>query len=122
MNTKDRCPKCGEILDLKRGHECSLADNYVPETARPIGVQHERLVGAIRALLEHPFPHHLLSLRKAVHSDFDGDDEAARREMEEWCSQDLCDRELEAHIEARKEGSALVEEYCPKKKLTDAPR
>ena len=32
-----KCPKCGENLDLMRGDECSLADNYVPATGRPDG-------------------------------------------------------------------------------------
>lgn len=29
------CPKCGCPLYAYRGHECSLADNYVPEFACP---------------------------------------------------------------------------------------
>ena len=71
----------------------------------------ERMVRAIRVLLDHPFPHDLMKLRLRVASEYGGDEAAAKAEMEEWCSQELCDRELDAYIEARKAGNAILAEY-----------
>jgi len=73
----------------------------------------QRMVRAIRDLLDHPFPHDLMKLRRRVASEYGGDEAAAKAEMEEWCSQELCDRELDAYIEARKSGNAIIAEYGP---------
>lgn len=73
----------------------------------------QRMVRAIRDLLDHPFPHDLMKLRRQVASEYDGDEAVAKAEMEEWCSQELCDRELDAYIEARKAGNAIIAEYGP---------
>lgn len=78
------------------------------------------MVRAIRDLLDHPFPHDLMKLRRRVASEYGGNEAAAKAEMEEWCSQELCDRELDAYIEARKAGNAIIAEHGPNDKFRDA--
>jgi hypothetical protein len=58
----------------------------------------EHMIRVIRDLLDHPFPNDLMKLRHRVESEYGGDDSAAKAEMEEWCSQELCDRELDAYL------------------------
>lgn len=79
-----------------------------------------RLVRAIRDLLDHPFPHDLMKMRRRVASEYGGDEAAAKAEMEEWCSQEMCDRELDAYIEARKAGNAIIAEYGPNGEICGA--
>jgi hypothetical protein len=106
MSRRIECPKCGTMNRSGTVCEC-------------FGGSNQRLVRVIRDLLDHPFPHDLMKLRRRVASEYGGDDSAARAEMAEWCSQELCDRELDAYIEARKAGNAIIAEYDPNSVLNE---
>ena len=69
------------------------------------------LVQALRDLIDHPFPHDLMNMRRRVNQEFGGDDTVAREEMSEWCSQEYCNNALDAWIGARTNAQRLVEEY-----------
>jgi hypothetical protein len=90
-------------------------------TETPMPGSPHPMVRAIRDLLDHPFPHDLMKRRRLVASEYGGDDAAAKSDMEEWCSQELCDRELDAYIEARKAGNAIIAEYGPNGEHSNTP-
>lgn len=65
---------------------------------------------ALRRLLESPFPHDLLEIRRNVQDDFGGDDELAKAELDVWCAQEFCDAQLKAHHDAVKLAREVLEE------------
>ena len=65
-----------------------------------------RLVLALRGLLENPFPHDMINLRRIAGTY--ATESEAREDMPEWCSQKFCDEAVADHIAARKEAEAAL--------------
>lgn len=59
----------------------------------------------IQSLLDNPFPHDFIAVRKTVQGRYHGNEEAARAKMQTYCSQDFLDEQFskwsQARIEAR---------------------
>ena len=48
----------------------------------------KRLVRALRDLFRNPMPHDLIAIRREVEREYGGDEEAAKEDMDLWCSQE----------------------------------
>ena len=46
-------------------------------------------IAIIRDLLAHPYPYHLMAIRRKVRIDFDEDEGSARRDMDVYCTKEF---------------------------------
>lgn len=69
----------------------------------------DKLAAALRYLLENPYPHDLMKIRENANS-FD-DEESAKENMENWCSQRFCDDAMENHQDAKIRALGVLQKY-----------
>ena len=73
----------------------------------------QRLVRALRDLFRNPMPHDLIAIRREVDREYGGDEEAAKAEMDAWCSQEYMEQQITAHREAWHNAAEVLREYSP---------
>jgi hypothetical protein len=58
-------------------------------------------------------PHDLIAIRREVEREYGGDEEAAKEEMDAWCSQEYMEQQIAAHREAWHNAAEVLREYSP---------
>lgn len=72
-----------------------------------------RLVRALGDMFKNPMPHDLIAIRREVEREYGGDEDAAKEEMDAWCSQEYMERQIAAHREAWHNAAEVLREYGP---------
>lgn len=69
------------------------------------------IVGALRELLKNPMPHDLIAIRREVEKEYGGDEEAAKSEMDAWCSQEYMEGKIASHREAWRNAAEVIRKF-----------
>ena len=73
----------------------------------------QRLVRALHELFRNPMPHDLIAIRSEVEREYGGDEEAAKEDMDAWCSKEYMEQQIAAHREAWHNAAELLRKYGP---------
>ena len=83
----------------------------------PVAADAPRILDALERLFRNPMPYDLIAIRREVQTEYGGDDEAAKSDMEVWCSNECMERALQAHRDAWHNAAEVLQVF---KKTTPA--
>jgi hypothetical protein len=101
------------LHDLKTHGWTTHVDVCSHTPSKPETIEVQRLVRALRDLFLNPMPHDLIAIRREVEREYGGE-EAAKEEMDEWCSQEYMEQQIAAHREAWHNAAEVLQEHGPK--------
>ena len=83
--------------------------NLIGDWAAECPLDIARAAGTLQRVIECPLPRDLITIREQVKNEYEGNEDEAAKDMEVWCSEQLCRDSIQAYRDAQLDAVWVLE-------------